>query len=409
MAVSLVTEPVKTPESIQCNVNAARAQLPYAFLSTTPDEDNYKVNIDILDDADNPLFDITFRFAVKPDGSLFVDVGQALTELHERNGQSSILFKLEFWETFTGTTGTKTKTAVIQSIYAFRGFAQKGGSNMYLNLADTTTLGNSLTLFTDPCMWVSNNTAWRRTVNFLIDEDLAIRVGAEVELKASYRDANGDYIKDANVEDLTTGKDPGVVTATIGVVDTAVGSTSRFLLAEFVTIGGGLPVYNPITFKVEQACSSPILIEWLNQYGGWDQYVFDYSQDIQLLTEAGVRAEKGIVQDLEVVTETKIRVADDWTQSILLQADNLSLETLYALNDIKKSSSVRVLLDRNGNKFIRVVVSNTFETTYNTNNAKHEFAMQIEFPNNVNVYDLIDYESAALGAHQDVAFTEGFN
>lgn len=402
MAISLVSEPVKTPVSIESNANAGRSQLPYNFLSTSQLEENYKVNIDILDEADAPLISFTFRYAVKLDGALFVDVSQALTELHERDGSQSILYKLEFWETYTGFVGAKTKTDTIQSIYARRQILQTGGTSLYEYLADETTLGNVLTFFELPKCW----RRWRRTVSVLIDDDLLTRT-SEFRLLATYLDSAGNYLSDSNEEIIPT--TPGVYDLTVEEPNTGVPATAAFVYCQFLTTVGDFPVLNPVTYKLEDSCKNPILIEWLNDLGAWEQYVFDYSQDVQLLASIGIVAEKAITQDYENVTETKIRLADDYTQSIILQSDNITTPELNALAQIKRSSSVRVLLDRNGVKFVKVIVRSTLDTTYNTKDARHTFILNIEMPNNFNVYNLIDYVADPLGAHQKIAFTDGFN
>ena len=112
--ITLISEPIKTVSGVLSNVKASRSQIPFQFSSDEIAQENLKINIQILDDADVPLSDIEFKYSPDPTGYLFLDVGPLLTQLHEDLGSESILFKLEYWETWTGNTGTKTKTSTIQ-------------------------------------------------------------------------------------------------------------------------------------------------------------------------------------------------------------------------------------------------------------------------------------------------------
>ena len=273
---------------------------------------------------------------------------------------------------------------------------------MFQFLADETTKGLPLTLFSSPKAWKR----WRRTSNVLIDPNLLSRT-TEIQMVSDYLKADGTFIANSLTEVISTTN--GVYSPAIEDPNTGTPDNAKYIEVRYETTAGNIEVLERQRYELQDSCAKPILIEWVNELGGFEQYVFDYSQDIQILTEAGIRAEKGIVQDFADVTETKIRVADDWTQSILVQVDNLTTNELYALNDILKSTSVRILLDRAGNTAIKCVIANTFSTQYTTSDARHTFTMQLELPNNVNVYELIDYEAAILGAHQEIAFTDGFN
>ena len=106
---------------------------------------------------------------------------------------------------------------------------------------------------------------------------------------------------------------------------------------------------------------------------------------------------------------TNIRIANTWTQQLICKTDGLSNADLLALNEIKRSTAVRLLLTRDGSRFVQVVVSNSYGDIYSTDNTQNDFMVQLTMPNNFNVFDAIDYEDAGFQAHLNVAFTAAYN
>jgi hypothetical protein len=102
-------------------------------------------------------------------------------------------------------------------------------------------------------------------------------------------------------------------------------------------------------------------------------------------------------------------VANEWVQEIICQTDSLSNTDLLAINEIKRSTSVRVLLTRDGSRFVQVVASNNLSDIYSTDNANNGFALQLQMPNNFNLFEAVDYTLTPSQAHLNVAFTAAYN
>jgi len=122
------------------------------------------------------------------------------------------------------------------------------------------------------------------------------------------------------------------------------------------------------------------MIDWISSLGGVEQHLFEGSQQIQVVSDAGIVAERPITSDIEHVTRTKQRFASTFRQRITLRAKHLTLDQLQALQEIKQTESLRVYLSKDGTHFIDGIVVTTFTTDYNNGNTLHEFVVIVELP-----------------------------
>ena len=150
-------------------------------------------------------------------------------------------------------------------------------------------------------------------------------------------------------------------------------------------------------------------MEYLNSLGAYEQYIFDIKQEVQVSSSTGIASSRAINEDYVSAKVTNIRVANDWVQQIICQTDQLSNNDLLAINEIKRSTSVRVLLTRDGSKFVQVVATNNLSDIYSTDNANNGYSLQLQMPNNFNVFEAINYELTPSQAHLNVAFTAAYN
>jgi hypothetical protein len=96
--------------------------------------------------------------------------------------------------------------------------------------------------------------------------------------------------------------------------------------------------------------------------------------------------------DIENITETKGRLTDGFTQTITLQAAELTRGQVQALNEIKYSREVRLFLKKDGTEYVNVAVYAGYGDDISTKAQKHEFYLSIVLPDNFDLFDNLTYE-----------------
>jgi len=103
MALTITSEPIRTIDGVTSNANASRSQIPFILTTTEQANSNFKIEIKIRNAADTAnLVETIFKYSPKDDGTLFLDVGQILTEYLEKNGLVSVEFKIRYAQSWTG-------------------------------------------------------------------------------------------------------------------------------------------------------------------------------------------------------------------------------------------------------------------------------------------------------------------
>jgi len=384
--VTLISEPVKTVNGILSNVNAGRTQLPYIFTTTGQEaEENFKVNVDVLDENDTVLIPITFQYSPTNDGNLFLDISELIVELHEFGRVLAVQFKIEYFVTHTDFIGTKTKSALAQSIYAERQLLNEGGSSMAAFLADVTVPGQQLTRFEEPLVWLG----FSRQSSIVVDSNLLSRVGA-FSFISEYLDSNKDLISIANT--VPVPNTVGIHFFDLENIFISPPAGVAFIRTKYLEDAGSAPVFQQLDYKVGFQCTEQIDLGWINNLSGIEDHIFVINQVVEVESEAGITAERAITEDIENITGTKIRVADKWTQRITLLAEGITRDVLKGLLQIKQSSSVSIALNRATSKFISVVVVRNLTTTYETGDNTYDFQVTVELPENFDVLEVIDYQ-----------------
>ena len=237
----------------------------------------------------------------------------------------------------------------------------------------------------DPMLWKG----WKRTVSCVEDSGFEDRNGSiSNRFISNQLDINKVYITGDNY--ATRNSTPQIRSEIVGasVLNPRTGVIDAGC---YSTIGahGGLTIKG--YFKVLPECENPMMLEYLNSLGAYEQHLFTINQQVERRVEIGVTAEKAIAQDQEFVNRTKIRVPTDWTQRFILSADGLTRNQLTALMEIKEAVLVRLWLTKDGSKYIYVVVDNDFSTPYETADGLHSLTVQIELPENFNFYEAKEY------------------
>jgi len=117
MALTITSEPIRTIDGVTSNANASRSQIPFILTTTEQAQPNFKINISIRNAANTAnLIPTTFKYSPKDDGTLFLDVGQILTEYLEKNGLVSVDFRLRYYQSWTGTALPSSDSATYFAI-----------------------------------------------------------------------------------------------------------------------------------------------------------------------------------------------------------------------------------------------------------------------------------------------------
>ncbi len=396
MALTITSEPIRTIDGVTSNANASRSQIPFILTTTEQAQPNFKINISIRNAANTAnLIPTTFKYSPKDDGTLFLDVGQILTEYLEKNGLVSVDFRLRYYQSWTGTTLPSSDSATYFAIYAQKQIYSSGGANLYNHILSTTGLNTALTKWSEPRIY-SN---FKRTIGILYP------TSEGAILTITYLNINKGVISQLSSAAIPT--TTGVQNLDLQNYTTAIPLNCHWISAAFTTPSG--KSLDTVYYKVTKDCSNPIFIEYLNSLGAYEQYIFDIKQEVQVSSSTGIASSRAINEDYASAKVTNIRVANDWVQQIICQTDQLSNNDLLAINEIKRSTSVRVLLTRDGSKFVQVVATNNLSDIYSTDNANNGYSLQLQMPNNFNVFEAINYELTPSQAHLNVAFTAAYN
>lgn len=385
MALTLISSPEKTVNGILSNVNAGRSQLPYTFFEDDlTGKKNYKVEIEIRDSTNiNPLINQTFRYSPKPDGNIFIDIGALMTEYQESVEGVSVEYVLNYRAIWDGLTPPAfTVTPVIQSVYAEKQLLDQGGSNMWNYLLKTTS-APPLSVFKNPVIWVG----FTRLFNVLMDAYFFARTASAT---ADLRFYNADINK------VQVGVELGnlpIDTANISVQNFAIvnPSTNYGIVKTLDALSNNL--IEEVFYENRQTagCDNLFYLGWVNSKGGFEQWMFTHTQVVERTVELGLLAESVINQDIEFVDQTKIRLPNIWSQQMILTADHLTLDQVQGLAEMKQSDYLVVYLTPDLAKQIFVVVSNGFTQTWQTDKDRFSFSIQVEFPDNFDVFKAKEY------------------
>jgi hypothetical protein len=119
------------------------------------------------------------------------------------------------------------------------------------------------------------------------------------------------------------------------------------------------------------------MLQWLNDVGGCEQWVFGYNQQVSEDVNIGEVIEYPVTENFSEVRKTKGRNIHDEIQRITLTAENLLENEIRALKYIKSSPNLQVELDGN---YYNVVVVGTFTTPWETAHNTYAFNVTIELP-----------------------------
>jgi len=307
------------------------------------------------------LNDLDLYFAVNPSGRIIFDLGPLLAGAIDQQ----LLYNATYTELWSGSSNSPVSLGSILAVKANKQLLSTYGSNLYDHVMRSANPGKLLTNQTEPKYWHG----WKRSASVINDTSINI---------------------DTYEQQLDANKAP-TGTTTINNHLVSADSVDNFTLLT-PTLDAGAKYINLYFFEspdivteqkhylIEPECRQPIMIEWVNQLGGYDQWLFIFEQAVTDDTEQGLIFERSFTDDIQTVTQTKQRAPGETRQLMTLKAGHLSQNDIQHLHEIKQSDIVRAFLTKDGTEYIDVIVNTGYQTSFTTGKGGYEYALNIEFP-----------------------------
>lgn len=137
-------------------------------------------------------------------------------------------------------------------------------------------------------------------------------------------------------------------------------------------------VSNVLDILSEEACQQPIYIRWENLIGGWDYWLFQWSQDSKLNTTNGQQFKQNVT-DLSTATEVFQYYKKEGRDIITLFAENINSNELETIRKISLSPKVELLDDKDVSPYFwfTVLIDQTDIGSYKTENNLHSLSINI--------------------------------
>jgi hypothetical protein len=396
MAITLTSTPASTREGETINVFAGNNPLFFEF---TADAGETSLQVQVQTTAGAELGTLpTLPFWTG--GTLDVDVAYILRNSLSNNDNtdnsrgvitttgtgSAIAFKLAYR---VGGTGSYTVlSTTYNAVNAVRQMGSTYGATLaeYVPLFTGTTIdftGKFLTLFENPVLfWWSDiaNPTDTQASFWSVQTAFATRTADIGKIDAIGQDNyNGATLEDSTLSTITT--TTTVTTAKINLIQEKIEYTSTVISAGINSLGTLDTAIAPLTFEIRRACQNPKAIKWFNTLGTWETWVFEGRSATTLETESS--GEYGIYnKNIATATETRRNFSKTARKVMSLQADNLLLDQVLALEEIFYSPNVLLYTGplTNGIAFEDwqgVTVSGGSSTSADTYNKRHKISFDI--------------------------------
>lgn len=286
--------------------------------------------------------------------------------------------KTEIWD---GSSESPTAETLILVPLSLRSIKSENGANLWDWLLKLTPTMRILTKFPtkEALFW----DGWKRHASVYIDPDISTRIATNIQWVFRNRNrAGGDT---GSISNVAISKTPDRVESEQIPTgnDYHIGVTAR------LTAGDILTVNQDFINGVE--CLRPIMVEWINSFGAYEQHLFQLNQNFTITSRDGVIHNLGINDDLDNVIKSIGRMTDGYQQAITLQADQLTRGQLIALSEIKHSTKIRVFLSKDGSEYIEAVVFAGYGDDFNSKGTFFEFFLSLQLPDNFNLFDHLQY------------------
>lgn len=371
MALTEITNPRLTfaTTPIYASDAASTTQLLYKFNEDNTTFTNYYTLRVVIPELNNftlfyPLLD--------PSGDIEFDLGDAIAQAMAGN---SVVYHVVATPVRDGVDETPVVSIDILAVKSNIQILTTNRSNLYDYIGKDVTApspGKFMTWFETPKIW----NGWK-TSNHIINQDITGTINVYTE----DLDINKVPLATDNTADIWA----AAMTVESYPIPYPLTANSYYVNFQYQKTD-----FTPLsvlqTYQAMPECREPVMLQWLNELGGTDYWLFSMEQSITNIAEEGLRYETPITTDLSTVTGNKFRFSDKDTQFMTLRAEQLTQNEIQALHYLKKSTEVKVALDKDLGTFVDVVVSASFSDDFTTGKTNYTFSVTIEFPNNFDFF-----------------------
>ena len=127
-----------------------------------------------------------------------------------------------------------------------------------------------------------------------------------------------------------------------------------------------------------ESCEQPIYLRWKNLLGGYDYFMFEWSQDSKLNTTNGQQFKQN-VSDLTTATEVYQYYKKQGREVLILFAENLNTNEVETIRNIALSPKVEMLELAGASPLVwfTVLIDQTDIGVYQTENKLHTLSFGI--------------------------------
>jgi len=134
--------------------------------------------------------------------------------------------------------------------------------------------------------------------------------------------------------------------------------------------------------KVKDAPCNPVALYWINKNGGWDMFVFGFTQSEGLNVEGGEKFE-AFIEDLQNAFKRSKYISKTTIPKMVLGYDNLPTEDVEGIKGLLDSPSVMMLISDPAARPLVFNQVNVDPGSFNTNETIkdfHDLEFSIELP-----------------------------
>jgi hypothetical protein len=350
----------------------------------------YRVEFTVTDKGTGEQLLPPLAYKPKQNGVLKLDMSNAysFTIVSNRTRWLAIT-----WEEITedGVLSSGNVTS-IQAIAAERQIqSSPEGTNLarWLWRTNKTDQSTVLTFLEKPKTWIN----WTTFYSWIEPEEYP--QGVQYSQKQEAYDVNGGFIFGMVNNLQIHGAVPTIKNETLDAPNNSpTFENTRFVRCFLTSSVDATPYDAPIDFEVQPDCDNAIMIQWVNALGGYEQYLFEYNQDVEDIAQVGETIIPPIEENIKDVNNAIGRIAEKTTQLITCYADHLTLNEIRTLHYLKKSEEVWVFTNKKPTDLetldphrIKVVIEDIYATQYSTRSNLHLFTVKIRFPDNYDFFE----------------------
>ena len=338
-------------------------------------KENYRLVLEVYDGA-TLMMDKSSVFTLPNSGLANLDIKSTIIDYMDLNGLQYVEYSAEFTPTWEGSSESADVTDDILAINGKKQIIKTGGALMYeyLPVIDAALY---LTKFINPLMW----RGWKRTASFIIDSNFTSRTG-DTSLSLVQYKADINKVLGAQIDiDAHTIAVPRIQSQDVAE------TTDTYTLLNMLGVTSTDQVITDLYFEMQDECNQPIMVEWLNSLGAYEQHLFAINQDF--INEGGdsENVNSPTTGNIATFKGGKSRLIGPSVQKMRITSERQTSEHIRALSEIKSSKDVRIFLSKDGTEYVNVVVSGDTSTPFQSRYDINDFSIELEFPDDFDFFE----------------------